>query len=114
MEPTPPLEFKRTVFYADLDRCEHGRHQGDRCFGCPDGESTGNPVAVPGTTPRVVEIGDGRCGVVIAFALDGNLWVLVSPDSRGPGSEEGGRTENVVWVSAAALRGPFRPETPGG
>lgn len=27
---------------ADLDRCEHGRHAVDNCFGCPDGWSTGN------------------------------------------------------------------------
>lgn len=27
---------------SDLDRCEHGRHSIDPCFGCPDGQSTGN------------------------------------------------------------------------
>lgn len=27
----------------DLDRCEHGRHEGDACFDCPDGTSVGNP-----------------------------------------------------------------------
>jgi hypothetical protein len=26
----------------DLDRCDHGRHSIDDCFGCPDGRSTGN------------------------------------------------------------------------
>ena len=26
----------------DLDRCEHGRHLADPCFGCPGGWSTGN------------------------------------------------------------------------
>ncbi len=27
----------------DLDRCEHGRHEGDVCFGC-GGPSLGNPL----------------------------------------------------------------------
>jgi len=27
----------------DLDRCDHGRHEGDSCFDCPQGTSTGNP-----------------------------------------------------------------------
>lgn len=27
---------------ADLDRCEHGRHRRDTCFGCPGGWSRGN------------------------------------------------------------------------
>lgn len=27
---------------ADLDRCEHGRHSIDPCWGCADGQSTGN------------------------------------------------------------------------
>jgi hypothetical protein len=27
---------------ADLDRCEHGRHSIDPCFGCPGGQSLGN------------------------------------------------------------------------
>jgi hypothetical protein len=27
----------------DLDRCEHGRHEGDNCYGC-EGPSRGNPV----------------------------------------------------------------------
>lgn len=27
---------------SDLDRCIHGRHAVDNCFGCPDGWSTGN------------------------------------------------------------------------
>lgn len=28
---------------ANLDRCEHGRHEYDACFDCPEGISTGNP-----------------------------------------------------------------------
>jgi hypothetical protein len=45
---------------ADLDRCEHGRHQGDQCFSCPDGLSPGNPHLRPGQT-----IGYGLDGVPI-------------------------------------------------
>lgn len=26
----------------DLDRCQHGRHEGDACVECPDGVSVGN------------------------------------------------------------------------
>jgi hypothetical protein len=32
---------------ADLDRCEHGRHEGDDCGSC-DGPSHGNPNIRPG------------------------------------------------------------------
>jgi len=33
---------------ADLDRCVHGRHLADPCFGCPDGQSAGNPYLFDG------------------------------------------------------------------
>lgn len=45
---------------ADLDRCPHGRHDGDPCFSCPDGLSPGNPYLRPGQT-----IGFGLDGVPI-------------------------------------------------
>lgn len=32
----------------DLDRCIHGRHQGDACFYCPEGQSQGNPHLITG------------------------------------------------------------------
>lgn len=44
----------------DLDRCEHGRHDGDRCFSCPTGWSGGNPLLRPGQ-----QIGYGLDGVAI-------------------------------------------------
>lgn len=44
-DPTPRL----AQILMDLDRCEHGRHAADRCFGCPDGQSTGNLLLPPGT-----------------------------------------------------------------
>lgn len=45
---------------ADLDRCEHGRHEGENCFGCK-GPSTGNLFAQErriGTTlgPRAIRV----------------------------------------------------------
>lgn len=33
---------------ADLDRCLHGRHEGDSCFDCPGGRSAGNPLMPAG------------------------------------------------------------------
>lgn len=33
----------------DLDRCEHGRHEGDACNDCPDGRSVGNPQLPTGS-----------------------------------------------------------------
>lgn len=41
---------------ADLDRCMHGRHQGDDCGSC-DGRSKGNHILKPGQV-----IGYGRHG----------------------------------------------------
>lgn len=32
---------------SDLDRCEHGRHSGDKCFDCPNQVSIGNRFLVP-------------------------------------------------------------------
>lgn len=34
---------------AALDRCVHGRHRQDKCFGCPRGQSEGNQFLQPGT-----------------------------------------------------------------
>ena len=34
---------------AELDRCEHGRHSIDPCYGCPGGQSTGNLLLPAGT-----------------------------------------------------------------
>lgn len=48
----------------DLDRCQHGRHEGDACFGCPTGFSSGNP--------------NMTTGQVIGYGLDGQ-WIVL-PD----------------------------------
>ncbi len=52
----------------DLDRCEHGRHSADPCFGCPHGQSTGNTFAPPGTR--------------IGTDLGGRPIVVPEPDQR--------------------------------
>lgn len=44
---TTPREWKP----EDLDRCEHGRHSIDNCFGCPGGWSTGNLFLVNQNEP---------------------------------------------------------------
>ena len=44
----------------DLDRCTHGRHSVENCFGCPTGQSVGNLLLPAGTV-----IGHGHRGVPI-------------------------------------------------
>jgi hypothetical protein len=41
--PGNPTPSQLATVLADLDRCEHGRHSVDSCYGCPDGHSVGNP-----------------------------------------------------------------------
>ncbi|AZM51793.1 hypothetical protein DMA15_03675 [Streptomyces sp. WAC 01529] len=53
---------------ADLDRCEHGRHEGDGCAGCPSGISPGNPHLPPGT--------------VIGYGLHGSQIVMPHRDAK--------------------------------
>jgi hypothetical protein len=53
---------------ADLDRCMHGRHQGDECDGCLHGRSTGNPRLLPGT--------------VIGYGLRGDHIVMPDRDHK--------------------------------
>ena len=53
---------------ADLDRCEHGRHEGDACFSCPDGQSHGNPHMSPGQ--------------IIGYGLDGVPIVVPGRDRK--------------------------------
>lgn len=40
---------------ADLDRCEHGRHEGDNCYEC-GGPSKGNPLLAGAS--NVLRFGD--------------------------------------------------------
>jgi hypothetical protein len=68
----------------DLDRCIHGRHDGDPCFDCEGGVSLGNRIIPPGT--------------VLGHGLSGPEDLIVMP-SRGkkhdlrawrPNKEDGG------------------------
>lgn len=52
---------------ADLDRCQHGRHDGDKCGSC-GGPSRGNPHLRPGT--------------VIGYGLRGEPIVMPHRDDR--------------------------------
>lgn len=49
------------VLVSDLDRCEHGRHEGDDCSGC-GGPSVGNPMLPAGT--------------VLGHDLSGNAYIV--------------------------------------
>lgn len=57
----------------DLDRCEHGRHEGDDCNGC-EGPSVGNPCMV---TRKYVEPLVER---MIGYDLSGRPIVVPKPD----------------------------------
>jgi hypothetical protein len=50
---------RRSAILGDLDRCEHGRHAADNCFGC-EGQSHGNP-----------RLSDDR---IIGYDISGNPW----------------------------------------
>lgn len=74
---------------SDLDRCEHGRHEGDNCYGCA-GPSQGNPMMVQ--APEAVRISrplpNGMVSVVdldprqIGFALSGRPIYVPDPAGR--------------------------------
>ena len=85
------------TFLADLDRCQHGRHYGDVCSGCPNATSVGNPLWQVGTVPQVAVLTDGTRVPVVAYGLDGNLWCLV-PRDRGIAG-----TRAVIWLPSLAL-----------
>lgn len=57
----------------DLDRCEHGRHEGDDCFGCAEkiagAASMGNPWAEAGTR-RIGTLMSGKPIVIPAAHSD--------------------------------------------
>lgn len=72
--------FQPDMFIADLDRCEHGRHVADRCFGCPDG-NRGNPL-MRGEERRL-ETGE----LILAYSVGGSfMYVLVRPEDHVPGT----------------------------
>lgn len=73
----------------DLDRCEHGRHEGDWCSGC-NGPSLGNPFMggsrrvepfscrqigfnISGDPIAIPEVLNDRFGTPGAWSLDGEM-----------------------------------------
>lgn len=64
------------MFLSDLDRCEHGRHVGDACFGCENGASIGNP-RMCGENPVTYENES-----ILGYSIGGTrMWVLVRTDA---------------------------------
>lgn len=41
------MEYQDLIL--SLDRCEHGRHEGEMCFDCPNQVSVGNEIIPAGT-----------------------------------------------------------------
>ncbi len=74
-EETRDVLLARMVF--DLDRCQHGRHQNDACFGCPGGVSEGNPILQEGT--------------VIGYNVYGQPYVVPERSKRYSAAEWGCR-----------------------
>jgi len=62
---------------SDLDRCEHGRHEGDECYGC-GGPSKGNPVVrewnTEHGTDRIVGYGIAGDNRPIRLPRRGEKW----------------------------------------
>lgn len=69
---------------VDLDRCLHGRHEGDACGGCPQGVSVGNAIAPAGTV-----LGHGLRGPIVmptrADKHDPAAWRQRTADGGGSG-----------------------------
>lgn len=84
-----PLNPGDRILASDLDRCEHGRHSTDSCFGCPGGKSAGNPflfTEIPphNAFPENVRYEDGRVEVRIGTMVHGEpIWVVVRDRPRG-------------------------------
>lgn len=62
----------------DLDRCEHGRHEGDVCSGC-GGPSLGNPILIgahprPDVFPAIVR--------QVGYSIDGRPLLVPSRESK--------------------------------
>jgi hypothetical protein len=83
--------------FADLDRCEHGRHSIDPCYGCPNGFNTGNQYLMSpsryhegGGIPRgelnrkrVRQLSTGQIQVRIGTMVRGEpIWVTTYNEPR--------------------------------
>lgn len=74
---------------SDLDRCEHGRHEGDDCFQC-EGPSKGNPLMACSPARNVALVARQ-----IGFTLSGgplvipDKWTQHDPDAWEPPQLDG-------------------------
>jgi hypothetical protein len=89
-EPTQPVSLPEARVRwgpADLDRCEHGRHSIDHCFGCPGGQSTGNVFLLHVLEgKREVRRSHGRVEIRIGTMYSGDpIWVVVRDRPREAG-----------------------------
>lgn len=115
-------QFRNLVL--DLDRCEHGRHKQDNCWGCPGGQSAGNQLIPPGTL-----IGHSVHGFPIVtppytteHRLNPRQWVVTQDDPRwADQARVAAHSQSLARIGAAALdvrrlEGPnafaFGPENP--
>lgn len=68
----------------NLNRCEHGRHQGDACFDCPEGISHGNPILPVGTVIGYNHGGDEMVIPERDHWDDIDAWVRVRAQRMDP------------------------------
>lgn len=66
----------------DLDRCEHGRHSVDACWGCPGGRSSGNLFLIPRPGLEITPIRTSPSGALEArigtAARGAPIWVTIN------------------------------------
>jgi hypothetical protein len=70
-------ETRALLILSDMDRCEHGRHEGDDCFGC-GGPSVGNMFVVKGAR--------------IGTTLSGSPILIPDPDEA-----RSDRSDATLW-----------------
>lgn len=88
----------------DLDRCQHGRHAADPCFGCPDGQSAGNQLIPPGTLIGTT-VG-GRHRIVVpdpAQRYEPSAWIVPTTDELDNVARAAEHSQSLIRVGAAAL-----------
>lgn len=89
-------------FFADLDRCQHGRHAADPCFSCPGGRSAGNRFLRPGQRVGTTVHGAPLCVPQAGDLRDPQVW-------RGSPQEPDGdrfiRRETLLALLSRMQRG---------
>lgn len=90
--------FKQIVL--DLDRCQHGRHAADPCFGCPDGNH-GNPLLPPGTL-----IGTSLHGRIVVppneQRYDPKAWIVPDSEELQDVARSAAHAQSLMRLGAAA------------